>query len=73
MFEYIVSGIIGALTGALCTYVIAKRMIKPLEIAEDLIDYIVTDVEMQKKVFLIGNLLGNGIKSGVGFKLSIPF
>jgi len=66
MLEYVVGGIIGALTGVLCTYVIMKKMFKPLEIAEDLMDFIISDTEMQKKIYLLGALLGNGIKSGIG-------
>lgn len=32
----------------------------------DLLDIVVTDTEMQKKVYVLGVLLGNGIKAGVG-------
>lgn len=66
MIDIVVGCIIGSLCGIIGTYAILKKHFKPLEITEDLIDFIVSDVEMQKKVFLLGAILGNGIKSGIG-------
>jgi hypothetical protein len=55
--------------GALMTYVVAKRMIntdKILEIFDEILTTVKEDTETQKKVFALGVLLGQGIKTGVG-------
>lgn len=66
MIEQILTVVISILCGGLVTYVIIKSMVKPEEIVEDIMNFIVQDAEMQKKVFVLGAILGNGIKSGVG-------
>lgn len=69
MIETLIYSLIGALMGGSITYVIAKRMLntdKIIEISNELLTEITSDVEMQKKVYIVGAILGNGIKSGVG-------
>ena len=69
MWEYIISPIIGVLCGAISTYVIAKRMINTdriVDYAYAILDETMENVEMQKRVYGFGVLLGNGIKNGVG-------
>jgi hypothetical protein len=69
MYEQIAYSAIGALMGAFMTYVVAKRMLntdKILEIFDEILTEIKDDTEMQKKVFAVGILLGQGIKTGVG-------
>jgi len=41
---------------------------KLLEYSDIILDGITQDTEMQKKVYLLGVLLGNGIKTGIGLK-----
>ena len=55
--------------GSLITYVIAKRLTnidRILNISDVLLDEITQNTEMQKKVYILGVLLGNGIKQGIG-------
>jgi len=40
---------------------------KILEYCDIVLDGVTQDTEMQKKVYLMGVLIGNGIKSGAGF------
>lgn len=65
------TGIIGALSGLLGTYVMGKHMLSDEKIMEKL-DMVVTevlnDVEFQKKVYTLGGLLGAGIMQGTGMK-----
>lgn len=66
MLEQILMAVLGACSGAVATVFIIKTMFKPIDLMEDLVDFAVNDTEMQKKLFLLGVLLGNGIKSGIG-------
>jgi len=71
MYETLVYSLIGALMGGSITYVIAKRMVntdKIIEISDELLTEIVSNVEMQKKIYAVGVLLGNGIKQGIGIQ-----
>lgn len=64
--------LISALTMAfsgLMAYAIGKKLTSTnriLEISDVLIDEITQNSEMQKKLYLIGVLIGNGVKAGVG-------
>ena len=69
MWEILISGLIGVLGGSISAYLIIKRFVnndKIIEIFDDLTDEMVNNEEFQKKIFVIGALLGNGIKSGLG-------
>lgn len=69
MLEYLASGVIGSLIGATATYVIAKRLLsfdRIMDIFEEVLTEVTTDVETQKKVYVVGGILGQGIKSGLG-------
>jgi len=51
------------------TYVIIKKMTnidRILDISDTLLNELTQNVEMQKKVYILGVLLGNGVKSGIG-------
>jgi len=51
------------------TYVIIKKTMnidKILGISDVLLSEITQNTEMQKKVYVLGAILGNGIKSGMG-------
>lgn len=59
------------LLGSIVTYIIAKKMTSSdriLNITYDVLDETTQNVEMQKKVYTLGILLGNGIKSGIGLQ-----
>lgn len=68
MIENILYVFLGAFCGAISTYAIIKFTLNPTKIIEEITDFIVSDEEMQKKIFLLGNIIGNGIKSGVGLQ-----
>ena len=70
-----IGAFLGVLSGALTAYVIVKRQLKTdilMEISEEIftemLEKLTNDAEMQKKVYLLGALLGNGIKSGLGIQ-----
>lgn len=69
MLEIIVSSVIGVLSGVIGTYAML-RMAKNkgffLDIFEDFIYDIADNEDLQKKVYLIGGLLGSGVRQGVG-------
>ena len=72
MLEYIivvVSASIGGLMGAIGTYVMVNRLRNKgvfLDIFEDFIDDMVQNEDMQKKIYLLGGIVGSGIRQGVG-------
>lgn len=71
MLEMVVTGIIGALSGSIGAYVIAKRFVSPDKIVEFIdvgLEAVTNDTELQKKVYVMGVILGNGIKTGIGLK-----
>ena len=63
--------LIGVGLAAASMYVIAKTLTKPEKLM-DTFDYFLNEltqnVEMQKKVYVLGILLGQGIASGAGLK-----
>lgn len=66
---YVMLSIIGWILGPITTYVIAKTMInrdRILDIFEDILGETTQNEEVQKKVFLLGVIVGNGIKQGMG-------
>lgn len=71
MLEAIAVSAVTVLIGGLMTYVIVKKSVNPnviLEFSDILLDEIATNTDMQKKVYILGVLLGNGIKSGIGLQ-----
>ena len=55
--------------GGLMTYAIIKKTMNTdhiLDITDELLNEITQNTEMQKKVYIVGAILGNGIKSGIG-------
>lgn len=71
MLESILIGAITVAMGGLVTYAIAKRLTRIeyiLEISDVLLDELTQNAEMQKKVYVLGVLLGNGIKVGIGLQ-----
>ena len=55
--------------GLYALYVLAKRKVNTdffLEITDDMLSELSQNVDMQKKVYLLGVILGQGIKQGVG-------
>lgn len=72
MLEYIITGLIGAGMGLLGTYVGIKLMLKPeiiLDFSDVLLDEVSKNAEFQKRIYVLGALLGQGVKSGVGLPL----
>jgi hypothetical protein len=71
MFEQIAITAIGCILAPIMTYAILKRTMKTekiLEISDELLTEITSNVEMQKKVYLIGVLVGKGIIDATGMK-----
>lgn len=69
MIENLVYGVIGSLIGSLATYVIARKLLsfdRMMDFFDEATHELTTDVEMQKKLYLVGGILGQGIKSGIG-------
>lgn len=62
-----------ALLPSICIIYIVKTHVlenKVHQIISDFLDEVTTNTELQKRVYIIGALVGNGIKSGIGFKSS---
>jgi len=64
---------IGVFSGLLGTYVASKFLFstsklneKAVEVFEDIVEYVATSEPMQKNIYLIGALIGNGAKKGIG-------
>ena len=71
MYEAIIGSVLGASCGILGTYLIAKKAFsveRLLDIFEDLTDEILTNSEYQKRIYVIGNLIGKGLIDGTGLK-----
>lgn len=69
MIESIALSILASLLGGLITYTIIKKAFGTnyiLEISYELIDEVTSNTEFQKKLYLVGVLVGNGIKAGIG-------
>ena len=69
MIESILISAITVAIGGLITYGIVKKLTNVeyiLEISDVLLDEITQNIDMQKKVYSVGVLFGNGIKTGVG-------
>lgn len=69
MLQNILISAITVLIGGFTTYVIIRKTINInyiLEISDILLDEIATNTEMQKKIYVLGVILGNGIKQGIG-------
>jgi hypothetical protein len=71
MYEYILGGLTASLAGLISTYVMGKYMLsddKILERLDTLSTRILADTEFQKKIYMMGALIGNGISQGVGLQ-----
>jgi len=54
---------------SLCTYIVSKRIVKnAIAEVKDEIFFSLQDEEMQKFLFSVGALIGQGVKSGIGLK-----
>jgi hypothetical protein len=71
----VTTGVVGALSGILGTYVLAKRIFSDDKIIEK-VDVILHEVsenaEMQKRIYLLGGLIGKGIRDGTGLSNIVP-
>lgn len=64
-----ISGVLGVLSGALGTYAMVKRYLntdKIIEISEELLDEVAINKDIQQKIYIVGAILGQGIKGGIG-------
>ena len=69
MLELLATGLIGALSGSIGAYVVAKKFLKPeiiLDFSDVLLNELMQNVEYQKRIYVLGGLLGQGIKQGIG-------
>lgn len=69
LYVYILMGIVGFLTGAGGAAFALKRWAndeKFVEICDFLLTEVTENVEWQKRFYVIGGLVGNGIRKGVG-------
>lgn len=69
MLETIGLSAIMVVISGLMTYVIIKKTVNInyiLEISDVLLDEFTQNTEMQKKVYILGVLLGNGVRQGIG-------
>jgi hypothetical protein len=58
--------LLAGLIGAVSTYVILKKMVQPMDIVEEILEEVTQNTEMQKKIYFLGGILGNGLKAGIG-------
>jgi hypothetical protein len=71
----VATGIVGALSGILGTYALARHTFsddKILEKVDLLLSEVAQNEEMQKKVYLVGGILGKGIRDGTGIANLVP-
>jgi len=64
-----VSAVIGSLSGVIATYVILRKFQNSdvfIEIFEDFVADLSENPDMQRKVYVIGGILGSGIRQGIG-------
>lgn len=65
----ILTSVLGVLMGFIGATVAIKKWIKPeiiLQFSDMILDEFTDNMEYQKKVYLIGGLLGQGVKAGLG-------
>lgn len=65
----IATSLLGVLTGFLGATVALKKTLKPtliLDFSEILMNEVMNNVEYQKRIYIIGGLLGQGIRQGIG-------
>jgi hypothetical protein len=70
-----VFGVLGVVSGAVGAYVLTKKALSHdniLDLGEEFIENILekaqSDAEFQKRIYVLGGLLGQGIKAGIGFQ-----
>ena len=72
MLEDIIIGLaVGCLAGIIGAFFVLRRLLSPENIMETLdfvIDSSLKETEMQKKLYTLGLIIGNGIKQGVGIQ-----
>ena len=73
MWEYALMGLIGFGSGFFGMYIASKHLVNShffMQILDDLFDEAMNNEVFQKRIYVIGALLGNGIKQGVGLSPS---
>jgi hypothetical protein len=68
-------GAIGCFGGGLFTYVILKRTMSDEKICQKLhmlLEEVAENPEMHEKIYLIGGVLGKGLRDGIGIEKLIP-
>jgi len=77
MWEIILSGLIYALFGSISTliglWIMAKRSMNIgylVKITDELLGEVGNNQEFQRKIYLLGGLLGSGVRSGIGLQKS---
>ena len=66
---------LGCFTGGIFTYVIGKRMLSDEKILDKLdmiLDEYTNNEEGMRKIYMIGGVLGKGLRDGVGLNRLIP-
>lgn len=66
---YMLTSIIGSISGGILTLAIVKHMSKTEKLTEKLEEIttaFLSKAENQKKIYMLGALIGNGAKSGIG-------
>lgn len=70
-----VGGSIGALSGIMGTYAMAKHFMGDDKILEKIglvIDEVAQNPDLQQKIYMIGGILGKGVADGTGIMRAIP-
>lgn len=69
MWEYALMALIGFGSGFFGFYLASRRLVNSdffMDILDDLFDEAMNNENFQKRIYVIGALLGNGIKQGIG-------
>jgi hypothetical protein len=75
IIEPMLGGAIGCFGGGLFTYVILKRTMSDEKICQKLhmlLEEVAENPEMHEKIYLIGGVLGKGLRDGIGIEKLIP-
>lgn len=63
------SGAVGSLCGVLGAYAMIRKYANTeaiLNIVQELLEEVATNTELQNRIYMIGGILGTGIKNGIG-------
>lgn len=75
ILEPMLGGAIGCFGGGIFTYVILKRTMSDAKICEKLhmiLEEVAENPEMHEKIYLLGGILGKGLRDGIGIEKLIP-